>query len=160
MSSGGLSTDELAIKRATDQAVKAAGGQDAASMSTVAGRSQLQRCLSPNHRDSITVRDAVTVDAIGAHVEGHPFILRAFAAQLGYGIHKAPVAQPTAAQWHQQIGALASEAGEIIAKMSAGLADGNLCANDITKSGLSADAHQLQEIAACLASWFDAAEAG
>lgn len=157
---GGLSTDELALKRATGQAVKAAGGQEAAAMATVAGRSQLWRCMSGQSRDSVTVRDAVTIDAIGAQVEGHPFILRAYAGQLGFGIHRLPEARPSVGDWWAHCAALTGEAGEIVGKIGRAMADGAVCQRDVEASGLAADALQLIEIGAGLLAALDAVSGG
>lgn len=145
-----LSSDALILKRATSSAIDAAGGQVKAAGQTVAGRSQLQRCASPNDADSITLRDALTIDAIGVQVQGHPFIARALAGLLGFGLYRLPAEDPRAADWLAQMGALSGEAGEIIAKMSVALADGRMCEHDVQSSGLEQDADQLLAIATSL----------
>lgn len=83
MARGDITTSEKALALATRRAVEAAGGLDRCVIETAIGRSQLGRCGSVNERDSITIRDAVTIDLIGQRSEGHPFIVRAMCRQLG-----------------------------------------------------------------------------
>lgn len=80
---GDISSGEKALALATKRAIEAAGGLDRCADETTPGRSQLSRCASVNERDSLTIRDAVTIDQIGQRSDGHPFIIRAMCRQLG-----------------------------------------------------------------------------
>ncbi|MBB4154145.1 hypothetical protein GGQ80_002055 [Sphingomonas jinjuensis] len=83
MVEGKLPADEQRLAAATKRAVQAAGGLKVCEDETKVSDSQISRCCSPNHRDSISVRDAVRIDAIGAGEAGHPHIINAMAGLLG-----------------------------------------------------------------------------
>ncbi len=78
-----LSPDEQVLARATKRAVETAGGLAICERETGVSDSQLSRCCSPNHRDSLTIRDAVAIDGIGHGKAGHPHLLRAMARVIG-----------------------------------------------------------------------------
>lgn len=78
-----LPSDEQVLANATKKAIQAAGGLEVCERETGISDSQLSRCCSPNRRDSITIRDAATIDAIGHGTDGHPFILNAMARVIG-----------------------------------------------------------------------------
>lgn len=78
-----LSVEEQRLARATKMAVKIAGGLDDCAAETGKSTSQLSRCCSPEHVDSITIRDAVVIDSIGFGKAGHPAILNTYARLLG-----------------------------------------------------------------------------
>lgn len=147
MAHAGISGWERRLALATEQACDEANGYDKAAQSTRVGKSQLQRCASVNHPDSITIRDAVIVDKISAHVEGHPFILRAMAHQLGFEIFSLPEAAPVAGDWLNHISALSAESSEITTKLCTSLADDQkVCSKDIRRLALIDDAEQLLSI--------------
>lgn len=83
MADRALTSDEQVLAKATKLAIQAAGGLDICERETGISDSQLSRCCSPNHRDSITIRDAATIESIGHGAEGHPFILHALARVIG-----------------------------------------------------------------------------
>lgn len=83
MADGKLPADEQRLALATKRAVQAAGGLKVCEDETKVSDSQISRCCSPNQRDSISVRDAVRIDAIGAGEAGHPHILNVMAEILG-----------------------------------------------------------------------------
>lgn len=83
---GTLAPSARALKRATKQAVEAAGGLEAASAETGKSRSQLARCTSPHDADMINLADALALDELGLGMAGAPFILRAFARQMGFAM--------------------------------------------------------------------------
>ncbi len=83
MADRGLSPEEQVLALATKRAIQAAGGLEICERETDVSDTQLSRCCSPNHRDSITIRDAVTIEAISHGRDGHPHILRAMARAIG-----------------------------------------------------------------------------
>lgn len=83
MPRGDIATGEKALALATKRAIEAAGGLERCADETSIRKSQLSRCSSVHEPDSITTRDAITIDLLGARVEGQPFILRAYCRQLG-----------------------------------------------------------------------------
>lgn len=78
-----LSAEEQRLARATKLGVQIAGGLDDCARETGKSTSQLSRCCSPEHVDSISIRDAVIIDSIGFGKAGHPAILSAYARLLG-----------------------------------------------------------------------------
>jgi len=85
-----LSLQEQKLAEATKHAVQEAGGLDACREETGKSNAQLSRCCSKFEPDSITIRDAVMIDAIGFGRAGHPFILRAMARALGFVLVRLP----------------------------------------------------------------------
>jgi hypothetical protein len=83
MADGKLSSDEQVLAAATRRAVHAAGGLEVCERETGLSDSHISRCCSPNHRDSITIRDAVALEAIGHGEAGHPHIVSAMARLVG-----------------------------------------------------------------------------
>lgn len=83
MADRGLPVDEQVLATATKHAIQAAGGLDVCERETGLSDTQLSRCCSPNRRDSITIRDAVAIEAINHGRDGHPHILRAMARVIG-----------------------------------------------------------------------------
>lgn len=77
-----LTSDEQRLARATKQAIQAAGGLEVCASETGLSTSQLSRCCSPNHHDSLSSRHAAIIDSLTHGHDGHPFILRARARIL------------------------------------------------------------------------------
>lgn len=143
-----LSADDVALKTATAQGVKAAGGYDGCSATTNASRSHLHRCADPKDRASITIRDAQLIDMNGVRVEGQPFILTAMARQQGYGLHRLPEPHAQGGHWLQHVSALSTEAAEITGKICTCIADDRrLSRDEIEQTALTADAEQLVRLA-------------
>lgn len=78
-----LSAEEQVLAQATKRDVQAAGGLEMCAGETGLSTSQLSRCGSTEHADSLTLRDAATIMAIGQPVRGAPFMLHALARLLG-----------------------------------------------------------------------------
>jgi len=88
-----LPAEERRLAQATRRAVEAAGGLKVCEAETRVSDSQLSRCGSIKHPDSITVRDAVRIDGIGVRERGHPHILQAMASLLGAVVIMLPDAE-------------------------------------------------------------------
>ncbi len=78
---GGNTPGVASLKRATREAIEAAGGLDVAQRETRARKSQLGRCQSQHHDDTLSLRDALALDEITL-ARGGPFILHALARAL------------------------------------------------------------------------------
>ena len=70
-----MTVDDRRLSLATERAVKAVGGLKVAAAEAAIEKSQIQRCYSIHDSASLTIRDAVRIDAIGAREAGHPHIL-------------------------------------------------------------------------------------
>jgi hypothetical protein len=119
-----LSQAEQALALATKRAVQAAGGLQVCESETGTSDSQLSRCCSPRERDSITIRDAVTIDAIGHGGEGHPFILRALARQLGFVVVQLPSTEIDPQGMNRAVTRIARELGHVANEITEAEADG------------------------------------
>ena len=113
MPQGDITSGEKALALATKRAIEAAGGLERCAEETAVRKSQLSRCSSVNEPDSITTRDAVTVDLLGSRVEGHPFILRAMCRQLGGVFVPMPEPQDDANGLTLTVVELAGELGDL-----------------------------------------------
>ena len=78
-----ITTDERILALATKRAIQAAGGLETCEREVAVSDTQLSRCCSPNQRDSITIRDAAVIDALGSAESGAPHILQALARVIG-----------------------------------------------------------------------------
>ncbi|CAD7335347.1 hypothetical protein FIV32_02250 [Sphingomonadales bacterium 58] len=113
MPRGDIATGEKALALATKRAIEAAGGLERCAEETSVKKSQLSRCSSVNEPDSITIRDAVTIDLLGTRVEGQPFILRAYCRQMGGVFVPMPEAQDDANGLTLSVVELAGELGDL-----------------------------------------------
>lgn len=79
MTDRAINPDEKVLALATKRSIQAAGGLEVCEQETPLSDSQLSRCCSVNHRDSITIRDVAVIDALA----GYPHILHALARVIG-----------------------------------------------------------------------------
>lgn len=153
MARGDISSGEKALALATKRAVEAAGGLDRCADETAIGRSQLSRCGSVNDRDSISIRDAVTIDLIGQRSDGHPFIVRALCRQLGGVFVQLPEAQDDANGLTLTVVELAGELGDLSDSVRSALCERGEAGASITvreSEAIRADIHQMQETLAAM----------
>jgi len=151
-----LSSEEQALARATKQAIQAAGGLEVCARETGISTSQLSRCCSPHERDSITVRDAATIEAIGHGHDGHPHILRAQARLLGFVLVALPEGPEDADGLMRSMMTLTSELGAVAQAISEALRDQKFTPGEALRALAQLDEHdqasavlrlQLQSIA-------------
>lgn len=117
-----LSADEQILARATKSAIQAAGGLARCEGEVDVTDSQLSRCCSPYHRDSITIRDAAAIDAIGHGQPGHPHILRALARVIGgFVVIELPEAIDDDSALVHSVLELSAELGDVSATIAASL---------------------------------------
>lgn len=108
-----LSSDEQVLAAATKRAVQAAGGLEVCERETGLSDSHISRCCSPNQRDSITIRDAVALEAIGHGEAGHPHILNAMARIVGGVFIMLPEAVIDDRSLQMSVIELSSELGDV-----------------------------------------------
>ena len=118
-----LSPDEQALSLATKRAIQAAGGLEVCARETGLSTSQLSRCCSPHERDSITERDAATIEAIGHGQAGHPHILRARARLLGFLLIKLPECADDPDGLLQSVMELTAELGDVAQAINEAMRD-------------------------------------
>lgn len=110
----------LAIKAATRRLVRAAGGVDAASLSTRVGMQRLSSYQRAHEPDFMPVDVAVDLSAESGDVS----LLRALARMVGCELVRLPdVADDTAAPWHRSLADVATHSSDVIRRLSDALAD-------------------------------------
>ena len=117
-----LRHDERLLALATKRDVQAARGLEACSAETGLSTSQLSRCCSPNHRDSLTIRDVATITALGGDEDGHPYVVKALARIAGGVFVKLPDAVG-ADSIEATLIEIASEFGDVAQAVRAAMAD-------------------------------------
>jgi hypothetical protein len=125
MESRGITAGVSSLKRATREAIEAAGGLDSAEKDTRAGRSQLSRCQSQNDDDTLSLRDALALDEITL-ARGGPFILKALAKRLNHAVVELPDFSGDGTGLAESVMTLAAELGDVSRKISKVLADGKV----------------------------------
>jgi hypothetical protein len=123
----GLTTDEQVLARATKGGVQAAGGLDICERETGKSDSQLSRCCSTSLPDSISIRDAVIIDAIGVGKAGHPHILRAQARILGFLCVPQPSIPGSDDRLLKTVAEMMAELGDVATEVADALRDDGEC---------------------------------
>jgi hypothetical protein len=113
MTHRGILTDEQILAVATKHDIQAAGGLDVCARETGLSDTHLSRCSSPNMRDSITIRDVATIQAIGHGAPGHPHILNALARLAGGVFIMLPEAHVEPVALQMSVLALSAELGDV-----------------------------------------------
>jgi hypothetical protein len=148
MAGGDITSGEKALAIATKRAIEAAGGLERCADETSVGKSHLSRCGSVHDRDSITVRDAVTVDLLGQRMEGHPFILRAYCRQLGGVFVAMPEPQDDANCLTLSVVELAGELGDLSDSVRAAVCQHGDLGSEVSpreNAAIRADIQRMQE---------------
>lgn len=130
MRDGRLSTDEQILALATKRDIQAAAGLDVCASETAISTSQLSRTSSPNHHDSLTIRDALTIMQIGHGATGHPHILHALARLLGFIVIARPGADGDGCELFQSVAELTGELGDVAQSIRAAMRDGTCSARE------------------------------
>jgi hypothetical protein len=129
-----LTSDEQILARATKHAIQAAGGLEVCASETGLSTSQLSRCCSPHERDSLTIRDANTIEAIGNGAAGHPHILRALARLQGYVLIKTPEAHGDTDGLLQSVMELTVELGDVASSIHEAMRDSDFKPSEAVRS--------------------------
>lgn len=109
----GILPDEQALALATKREIQGAGGLDVCARETGLSDTHLSRCCSPNVRDSITIRDVATIQALGHGKTGHPHILHALARLAGGMFIMLPEPHVDAAALQMAVLELSAELGDV-----------------------------------------------
>ena len=136
-----LTADEQTLANATKRAIQAADGLEVCSRETGLSTSQLSRCCSPFQRDSLTLRDAVTIESISHGKDGHPHILNALARIMGGVFVPLPVGNTDHAGLVQSVMDLTAELGDVAQSITSGLRD-----NEFTPGEAQVALEQLQDL--------------
>lgn len=116
-----LTPQQLAIKHATDEAVRAAGGQVFVGREVGRSQGRMSDYCSENTADFMPVDLVVTVEALGAGAPGHPHITRALARAAGQTTFDGDT-PPNCADWHlgQWFAEIAGEHADFMRSLASG----------------------------------------
>lgn len=134
MASAPISSDEQVLALATKRAVQAAGGLEVCSRETGLSTSHLSRCCSPHERDSITERDAATIEAITHGSAGFPHILSARARLLGCVVIPLPQVHDDPTGLQLSVCEISAEFGDVARGIAEALNGGGPGGTRITKA--------------------------
>lgn len=129
-----LTPDQLALKAATREAVKAAGGQDHVAREVGRAQSRISDYCSSNAAEFMPLDIIARVEELGAGSPGHPHITRALARRqgdmvldCGDGGERYPLAQLLAE--------VAGESSDVIRILAEGAGSSDAAARSIASMG-------------------------
>jgi hypothetical protein len=142
----GILPDEQVLAAATKREIQGAGGLDVCARETGLSETHLSRCSSPNMRDSITIRDVATIQAIGHGGPGHPYILHALARLAGgvFVMLPEPFVEPITLQL--SVLELSTELGDVAQAVRAACCAGSAGGAAITEAESAAIAEHLDDL--------------
>lgn len=117
-----IPVDERRLAEATKRAIQAAGGGKVCEAETGLSDTRFSCYSSKFDRASITIRDAVRIDAIGAREDGHPHILSTMASILGAVVIMLPEHEGGELCLRTGVMALSIEVGDVSRAISDALA--------------------------------------
>lgn len=123
---GAITSTDRTLANATRESVEAAGGAEIAMRETGLGKSQLYRTMSINDVDSLSLRNALTLDRMSAD----PAILRAYGRILGAVVVLLPDAPDSEDSFVQSVMAMSAELGDVSRSIGDALRDGTIEARE------------------------------
>lgn len=114
-----LSPQELALKIATAEAVRAAGGQEFVAREVGRAQSRISDYCSRSTRQFVPVDVAVMIDALGTGRPGHPHIAGALARAQGAVIEGSAPARENL-HLHQWLADISGESADVIRALVTG----------------------------------------
>lgn len=143
-----LTPQQLALKLATRDAVRAGGGQEFVAGETGRAQSRISDYCSPNKECFIPADLIAKLEALGAGSPGHPQITRALARAQGGGFMSGPDALtidlPNLTDWLAEI---VGESGDVLRALSTGALAAPIAATPAERRGvIGAEVHDLIEI--------------
>ncbi|HKT85615.1 MAG TPA: hypothetical protein VJQ77_05965 [Novosphingobium sp.] len=114
-----LSPQELALKIATAEAVRAAGGQEFVAREVGRAQSRISDYCSRTTRQFVPADVAVMIDALGTGRPGHPHIASAMARAQGAAIEGSAPARRHL-HLHEWLADLSGESADVIRALVAG----------------------------------------
>jgi hypothetical protein len=139
-----LTSDEVVLAQATKAAVQAAGGLEICERETGKSDTQLSRCCTRNHRDSLTIRDAAIID--GLRQSGEPQILHALARIAGGVFILLPEARVDATGLQLCVLELSAELGDVAATVRDAVASSSAGGTEVEAAEREAILAQLDDL--------------
>lgn len=133
------------LKVATADLIDAVGGQSRAA--EYSRRIRRQQSFSdysaPNVDQFIPIDAAMDLEAVTVGKPGWPHITRALCARAGGAFVAMPAELPGSTEAHLRLAELIKEFSDLSTAMAVALADGKLCARDVRRGALVAEADEL-----------------
>lgn len=137
-----LSPSQLALKLATREAFKAAGGQDFVASELGCAQSRLSDYGSANTGDFISIDKVLVVEALGAGKPGHPHITRALARASGGEFLDRASDDGVAESIDVHLPRIAGESGDLLRTLATACAMKD-CYSQARRAALTNDIEQL-----------------
>jgi hypothetical protein len=145
-----LTPAQQALKNASLDLVKAAGGFDAAAGFCRIGKSQLSDACSVNHPDKWLPVDVVAdLQGVTRGQPGWPFVTRQLAEREALVLVALP-AVSSGPDFPAYLAQLAKEGGELMANLATALADGKVCSGDVARLDLLREAADVVRVAVAI----------
>lgn len=131
-----LTPEKLALKAASAEVVKGAGGYEAAALFCRLGKTRLQQVCdsaNPAHAHEFMPLDVLLdLEPLAQNRPGWPHVTRMLAKAQGFTLFREPAVEPDFSGWHGQMGDLAEHSGGITAGLCAALKDRRITPDEIT----------------------------
>ncbi|MCT2398503.1 hypothetical protein [Novosphingobium mangrovi (ex Huang et al. 2023)] len=140
-----LTAQELALKNATIEAVRAAGGQDFVAGEVNRTQSRISDYCSRSLRQFVPIDLAVVIDSLGTGKPGHPHIARAMVRALGATV-SAPAPDSDNLHLHEWLADLSGESADVIRALVDGAVPPGRATPSIRTMSPNSQANVLREI--------------
>lgn len=117
--------DQL-LKVASDQLVRAFGGQEAAGEHIGCRQQRVSDCVRPNTPDFLRISEVAALEDATHGTIGHPLVTRALARRQGFMLVRQPQAPAADGDILKLLGDLAAENGDIAKAVLDAIADGKI----------------------------------
>lgn len=118
-----LPPQQQALKTACRQLIRAFGGQEAAGEELGCSQSRLSDWGNPNTADFMPVGAVLRLEAATHGTAGHPHVSSWLARAAGFVLVRLPNAPSGAGSWHQAMGRVAKDVGEVMERICTALSD-------------------------------------
>lgn len=140
-----LTAQELALKIATTEAVRAAGGQEFVATEVGRTQSRISDYCSRSTKHFVPIDIAIVIDALGTGKPGHPHIASAMVRALGSTV-SAPAPDSDNVHLHDWLADLSGESADVIKALVAGAVQPGQAIPSIRQMSSNAKATVLREL--------------
>jgi hypothetical protein len=120
-----LPPEQLRLKVASGKLVKAVHGTELAGEIAGMRQQRVSECTLPNCPSFFALDQVAALEAAAVGAPGWPMVTRALARHHGFELLPLPLAAPGSTDWHQSIGEISREVGEVVGEVCSALSDDN-----------------------------------
>lgn len=124
----------LALKVASKDLVRAAGGGEAAAEACGSRQQRMSDCGNRNTGDFLRIDEIASLEDVTSGVPGHPIVTRNLARRQGYDLVRRPEVEPSCDDWLAMLADHAGKNGEIAAGVCDALANDHVI--DASEAGM------------------------